>query len=421
MEPVEITEIGLLLRSWRPADAEAVYRACQDPLISRWTGLPSPYRRQDAEGFVGQLAPRWLAEDSAVHLGVFDDGTGELLGACGLINLDLDRGLGELGYWTAAAARGRGVAVRAGRVLARWAFDALGLQRLEWRARVGNHASRLVALRLGVRMEGILRAARIRDGGRPDSWIGSLLPGELVGPDREPARTGAMTGRTPAQPAGPGSPEARRATVFSGEQPELTARAGGVSIRLRPPTVADLDAVVAACRDDESVRWTTVPHPYERGDAEFFVGPQAQGRWLRGDGAVYAIVDSADRYAGSMALRIKPCDPAVGDVGFLVAPHARGRGYAPAALRVLCQWGVRALDLSRIEWRAHVGNDASRRVAEKAGFTLEGTVRAGLQHRGERRDAWLGALLAGDLNDDPPSDLGDDAAGDLSDDLREAS
>src|SRR5262245_24593724 len=106
VKPVEIIEDDLLLRSWEPADAEAVYRACQDPTISRWTSLPWPYERQHAEGFVGDLARTMLAEDKAAHLGVFDRSTGELLGGAGLINLDLARGLGEVGYWTAAHARG---------------------------------------------------------------------------------------------------------------------------------------------------------------------------------------------------------------------------------------------------------------------------------------------------------------------------
>jgi RimJ/RimL family protein N-acetyltransferase len=101
-----------------------------------------------------------------------------------------------------------------------------------------------------------------------------------------------------------------------------------------------------------------------------------------------------------MELRITG-DPAVADVGFLVAPRARGRGYAPAALRALCDWGFQALGLERIEWRAYVGNDASHRVAQKAGFRVEGTVRAGIPHRGERRDCWLGAILASDAAAEP--------------------
>jgi RimJ/RimL family protein N-acetyltransferase len=394
VKPVQIAEDGLLLRSWRSGDAEAVYQACRDPEIQRWTGLPSPYRRRDAETFVTQTAPRRLAAESAAHVGVFDPATGALLGACVLGRLELAAGSAEVGYWTAAPARGRGVAERATRVLARWAFAELGVRRLGWRAPVGNHASRLVALRVGFQLEGVLRhGAQQRDGSRVDAWIGSLLPDDLTSPA---AGTGAMTGRAPVRPAGPGSRQARRAKVFGRPQPVLTAQAAGGPIRLRPPIAADLDAIVAACQDPESIRWTTIPRPYARGDAEFFVGPHAQGRWARGDGAVYAIAGPGDAYAGAMELRMT-ADPDVADVGFLVAPHARGRGYAPAALRAVCAWGFDSLGLARVQWRAYVGNDGSLRVAQKAGFTVEGVTRAGLAHRSGRRDTWVGSLLPADL------------------------
>lgn len=81
----------------------------------------------------------------------------------------------------------------------------------------------------------------------------------------------------------------------------------------------------------------------------------------------------------------------------MTAPAARGRGYMPAALAALSAWGFTTLGLARIEWKAHVGNTASRRVAEKAGFAFEGTARGGLQHRGERVDVWMAALLPKDL------------------------
>jgi RimJ/RimL family protein N-acetyltransferase len=215
------------------------------------------------------------------------------------------------------------------------------------------------------------------------------------------ARTDPPSGPVPAEPT---DRDQRRAAVFAGVRPVLAARASGGPIRLRAPRLADVDAIIAACTDPESVRWTTVPHPYEPADAEFFIGPYTGDRWKRGEAAVFAITDAADAYAGSMELRMHPTDPAVADVGYLIAPRARGRGYAPAALRALCRWGFEALDLVRIEWRAYVGNEASRRVAEKAGFTYEGTCRSALAHRGERRDAWLAALLADDLRDDRAED-----------------
>ena len=65
-------------------------------------------------------------------------------------------------------------------------------------------------------------------------------------------------------------------------------------------------------------------------------------------------------------------------------------------MRGICRWGFAELGLSRIEWRAEVGNDASRRVAEKAGFTVEGLLRRALPTGAVRRDCWVGSLLTAD-------------------------
>ncbi|MFI6233685.1 GNAT family N-acetyltransferase [Micromonospora sp. NPDC050784] len=381
MEPVEIIEDGVLLRPWREADAEAVHRACQDPDIQRWTTVPRPYRPEHALGFVTEMSRKAWAEGTGAPFAVCDPGTGDLLGANGLVSID--NGTGEIGYWTAPWARGRGVTVRATRAVARWSFDTLKLRRLLWQAEVGNHASRLVALRAGFRVDGRLRLADPALYGSADGWIGSLLPGEV------PAA--GSTG-----PAAPGTVAARRAAVFGRPQPVLFATTGAGELRLRPMEEQDLDGVVQTCRDPETIRWTTVPDPYERADAQ---GYQAHSRdaWARGDAACFVIADPDDRYVGSLDLRLSPADALVADVGFMTAPAARGRGYLPAALVALSAWGFSTLGLARIEWKANVGNTASRRAAEKAGFLVEGTARGGVQHRGERVDVWVGALLAGDL------------------------
>jgi RimJ/RimL family protein N-acetyltransferase len=376
MEPVEIEAGDLLLRAWQPDDAADVARACQDPELHRWIRLPWPYRLEDAEQFVTAFAPRAWAEGTATPLGVFDRETGELLGANGLINLG--RGSGELAYWVAPWARGRGVATRATHAVAAWSLDQLGLTRLAWRAKVGNYASRLVAERLGFRPEGIMRKGGARFELPPvDCWTASLLPGQLRAPDA------------------PLDPVIRlRARTFGAAQPRLST--ANPAVHLRPTDARDYDAMVAACSDPESQRWTTVPVPYRLVDAEFFVTEHAPGRWARGDGAVFALAGPDDAFAGSMELRLSD-ESGVAEVGYLVAPWARGQGYASAALAALCRWAFAELGLRRIEWRAHVGNEASRRVALRAGFTMEGMARAGCLQRGEYRDAWTGAILAGDL------------------------
>jgi hypothetical protein len=82
-------------------------------------------------------------------------------------------------------------------------------------------------------------------------------------------------------------------------------------------------------------------------------------------------------------------------VGPLVVQHRVG-ALLVAVARVLDELG-----LGRIEWWANVGNYASRRVAEKAGFTMEGTARARLLHRGVRVDGWSAGLLPGELVEAP--------------------
>jgi RimJ/RimL family protein N-acetyltransferase len=385
VQPDDILEAGLRVRPWRADDADAVYRACQDPLIQRWTNVPRPYLPEHAEGFVAAFTKQSWTTGSAAPFGVFDAVTGGMLGSTGLVTINLVKAEAEIGYWTAPWARGRGCATAAARAVARWALDGLGLTRLIWRAEVGNHASRLVAEHIGVRVEGLLRHAITRPGGFPtDAWTGSLLPGQL----RESA--------VPTDPAA-----TARARTFSGPQPRLTrlterstGAEGGRPVALRSPQWGDIAGIVSACQDPESARWTTVPAPYRTVDAEYFVGGHAPGLWLRGEGAVFAITDPDDAFAGSMELRLT--GPRTASVGYLMAPWARGRGYATAALRAACLWGFESLGLHRIEWQAYVGNEASRRVAQRAGFTLEGVARAGCLQRGEYRDAWTGALLASD-------------------------
>jgi RimJ/RimL family protein N-acetyltransferase len=187
VQPIEITAGALHLRPWRPDDANAVHLACQDPDIQRWTLVPVPYLRSDADHFVARTAPEAWASGTGAPFAVVDATTGALLASVGLVHLR-DSGQAEIGYWCAAPARGRGVTTAAVGAVARWAFGALGVGRLEWRAEVGNWASRRVAEKAGFTLEGTLRRALPRrDGTLADGWVGSLLPDDMLTGARRPA------------------------------------------------------------------------------------------------------------------------------------------------------------------------------------------------------------------------------------------
>lgn len=85
--------------------------------------------------------------------------------------------VGEIGYLLWPQARGRGVITRAVCLLARWAFDALGIARLQILVDPDNHASLAVAERAGFTREGVSRSWR---GPGEDRIVYSLLPGKLA-------------------------------------------------------------------------------------------------------------------------------------------------------------------------------------------------------------------------------------------------
>jgi RimJ/RimL family protein N-acetyltransferase len=177
-------------------------------------------------------------------------------------------------------------------------------------------------------------------------------------------------------------------------QPTLT----DTTVSLRPGRPEDEDSIFRASLDPETARWTTIPQPYTRADARSFLGAHT-AMWREGRGGIWVFCRSGSAdYAGTLDLRVGATDPGMAEVGFSCAPWARGEGLTTAALRLVCRWGFDTLALGRIEWRAHVGNDASRRVADKAGFRFEGTERARCLQRGRRVDSWLAALLPGDVD-----------------------
>jgi RimJ/RimL family protein N-acetyltransferase len=162
------------LRPWRESDADEMV-ACLDgdPEISRWLDqIPQPYRRDDALAYIRGIGEQAFA--------VADAGTGRVLGSMG-VRWNDERDVGEIGYWTRADARGRGVTSRALVLVVRWALARAGVARLQLRADVENVASRRVAEKAGFRQEGVLRSAHwnARLGRRQDWVMYSLLPDEL--------------------------------------------------------------------------------------------------------------------------------------------------------------------------------------------------------------------------------------------------
>lgn len=174
MDAVRLETARLVLAAPTKNDVEAITAACQDPEIPRWTTVPSPYTRDDAQTYVRQVAERWTDGSHATWVVRAGD---ELVGSIGLHHITEHPagGHAELGFWVAAPARGRGYVVEAAREVIDWGFSARGLARLTWRAVVGNAASARAARALGFRYEGMMRQALTSPRGRDDGWVAGLL------------------------------------------------------------------------------------------------------------------------------------------------------------------------------------------------------------------------------------------------------
>lgn len=155
--PLTVPELGddtIRLRPPESGDAAAITAAVQDPDIPRFTMVPSPYTVADAAAFIERSAEQWRSGEAAPFV-IADGATGGLLGSVGLHDLGPDAGPANVGYWVAAEARGRGVATRALRLVARWALEDLALPRLDVYVFVENERSQRVAARAGFTREGV--------------------------------------------------------------------------------------------------------------------------------------------------------------------------------------------------------------------------------------------------------------------------
>lgn len=173
----------------------------------------------------------------------------------------------------------------------------------------------------------------------------------------------------------------------------------GDGVRLRPYRDSDAADVTAGCDDPLTQRFLDgLPHPYTGADAHRWLTRDAPATWERG-GAAYAIADpESDRLLGAVGLDRVVAPRGQAEIGYWVAPWARGRGVATAATRALTAHAL-AAGFARLELLTHPENVASQRVALAAGYWHEGTRRNASGLRGGGRAdliAWVR------LADDPP-------------------
>jgi ribosomal-protein-serine acetyltransferase len=169
-----LTTQRLRLEPVGPEHAEDLWRATEAslPALRRWMFWAADATRRSTREFAEGAVEEW-DQGLAYHFAIRDEA-----GVAGAVGVEVPvpvRRLGELGYWVASGQAGRGYTTEAGTAVLRFAFDTIGLYRMELRAGVENHASQRVAEKLGFRREGTLRQGCPLPQGSHDGYLYGLL------------------------------------------------------------------------------------------------------------------------------------------------------------------------------------------------------------------------------------------------------
>lgn len=165
------------------------------------------------------------------------------------------------------------------------------------------------------------------------------------------------------------------------------------AVALRPWSAADVPVIVRCASDELVARFIPqIPVPYSTADAVAYIERTVADSELN-----LAITDRAGgEVLGSVGLALKAWDEEMAEIGYWLAPEARGRGSATRALRLLSRWALRELRIARLQLQADAANLASQAVADRAGFVREAVLRNGMAGRDGPRDCVVYSLLPGE-------------------------
>jgi RimJ/RimL family protein N-acetyltransferase len=147
--------------------------------------------------------------------------------------------------------------------------------------------------------------------------------------------------------------------------------------------------------DPDLLRFTRVPEPVPPGFARTWLQRYEDGR-RDATREAFAIVDDGGEFLG-LALAVQfDREKRTAELGYVVAPAARGRGVATEALRQLTDWAFAELDMLRLELMISAENGGSKKVAERCGYVREGTLRSLYFKQGVWEDTEIWSRLATD-------------------------
>ncbi|MBO7938011.1 MULTISPECIES: GNAT family N-acetyltransferase [Streptomyces] len=145
---------------------------------------------------------------------------------------------------------------------------------------------------------------------------------------------------------------------------------------LRPLDEDDVPALAAMMNDEQITAWTSVPQPFGEEDARRWITEYAPAERTAGHGLDLAVTEFlTQRLVGVIQLGRTDWHVRSTELSYIVAPWARGEGYASEAALATAQWLFTDQKFERIELRTAADNTASQQVAQKIGCISEGVLR----------------------------------------------
>lgn len=175
--------------------------------------------------------------------------------------------------------------------------------------------------------------------------------------------------------------------------PEVFPTIDSDDVCLRPVSLSDIDSIYRACQDPDIQTFTTIPIPYTKEHADYFVNV------LVWDGfnsrtALTLCVEYHRRFAGIVSLQNFEARDHLARIGYWIAKDMRGKGVAARAATLICAYGFRNMNIRRIEGLTLRGNVGSAKVLERAGFEFEALLKSRVtRQNGEQSDSQLYSLI----------------------------
>lgn len=171
----ELPDLGLTLRGWRESDLESALEVVlreREHLQTFMRWMTNDYSIEDSRKFLtNSIASR--EERKNLGLGIFREN--EIIGSIGFVHFDWEARTTEIGYWIVRSEEGKGIISAATKCLIDYAFDDLGMNRVEIRCSTENARSAAIPMRLGFRKEGTFRQAELIHDRLHDFHIYALL------------------------------------------------------------------------------------------------------------------------------------------------------------------------------------------------------------------------------------------------------